>query len=141
MVNTTSTVDTPSLLMRYYSTRVIACQRNLTLTEIKSSVSYRLFQNKKDDDMKNWLPIAATCAIITTTAIADTLQNNLSYAMGYKTGQALKKESVAISAEQFSAGLTAGYQGNPPAVSPADMQAALTTMQKQMADDMKEKFE
>ena len=91
--------------------------------------------------MKHWLPIAATCAIITTAAVADTLQNNLSYAMGYKTGQALKKESVVISAEQFSAGLTAGYQGNPPAVSPADMQAALTTMQKQMADDMKEKFE
>ena len=141
MGNTPSTVATPSLLMRYYSTRVIACQRNLTLTEIKSSVSYRLFQNKKDDDMKHWLPIAATCAIITTTAVADTTQNNLSYAIGYKTGQALQKESVAINTEQFSSGLVAGYQGNPPTVSSTDMQTALTTMQQQMADTMKEKFE
>ena len=67
--------------------------------------------------------------------------NHLSYAMGYKTGEALKAQSVTIDTKQFAQGLEDSYTGNKPRVSDQEMQTVLTNMQKEMMKKMQDKYQ
>ena len=90
----------------------------------------------------------ALMTLSTTLLVASTLataqshsdKDNLSYAMGYRTGQALKAQSIDINTKQFSQGLTAGVTGAKPAVSDADMQQSLMNMQKKMGEKMQQQY-
>ncbi len=94
--------------------------------------------------MKKVLSTVAIGLLCTTFVYAaDTLDNNtakLSYAMGYKTGQAMKTQSITINTKNFTEGLQAGYQGKQSALSEQEMQTVLTSMQKQMVEKMQQKF-
>ena len=94
--------------------------------------------------MKRLLPtftIGLLCCVSVYAATTlNTESEKLSYSMGYKTGQAMKTQSVKINPDDFSVGLSDGYSGKKPALSDADMQATLTAMQKQMVEKMQEKF-
>ncbi len=94
--------------------------------------------------MKKVLPILAISLICATSVYAATSLNTdaekLSYAMGFKTGQAIKTQSVTINTQDFSKGLQDGYTGQKSAMSDADMQTVLTAMQKQMVAKMQQKF-
>ncbi|OGT36719.1 MAG: hypothetical protein A3F12_00350 [Gammaproteobacteria bacterium RIFCSPHIGHO2_12_FULL_38_14] len=71
-------------------------------------------------------------------ATASTTQ---SYAMGYKTGQALKAQSVSIDSNAFTSGLNAGYQGQQPMFSEQVMQSSLADMQTQMVKKMQNQYQ
>jgi len=61
--------------------------------------------------------------------------------MGYKTGQALKAQSVTIHTNNFSKGLQDGYNGKKPIVSEQQMQTALNNMQKEMVKKMQHTYQ
>lgn len=94
--------------------------------------------------MKRLIPvIAATCLAVAITAQAatpTTTTGKLSYAMGYKTGQAMKMRHVTINTNTFATGLRDGYTGKKPLLSQKQIQVVLTNMQKQMMQKMKHKF-
>lgn len=85
--------------------------------------------------------------LITTFSAASLLlclaahADDLSYAMGFKTGQALKTQSVTINPATFSQGLDDGYAGKQPSVSEEKMQIAIINMQNQMAQNMKKQYQ
>lgn len=87
---------------------------------------------------------AATAVTPVKTAVtapaATTNTKTVSYAMGYKTGQAMKAQSVSLSTTDFSQGLQAGYAGEKPRISEQTMQTALTNMQQEMVKKMQNKF-
>lgn len=107
--------------------------------------------------MKRFLTtLSATCLVLSAAALADTSAtatttstattasadtNTVSYALGYKTGEAMKERTVAINTQQFSQGLQDGYTGQKPSVSEADMRTALTNMQQQIVQNMQQKME
>lgn len=99
--------------------------------------------------MKRLLPatVSAACMLLSVATFADippaaapAKTDHLSYAMGFKTGQALKKQSVTINTQSFTEGLHDGYTGKTPAVSEQDMQSALTNMQQEMVKKMQQKY-
>lgn len=94
--------------------------------------------------MKKWLPVIAISAVCAVSYAAPealtTDTGKLSYSMGFKTGQALKAQSVTVDTQDFNQGLMDGYKGAKPQVSDADMQTALTTMQKQMVAKMQQQY-
>lgn len=95
--------------------------------------------------MKKMIPaIAMTACFLTgSTLAATTLTNDtdkLSYSMGYKTGQAMKARNVQVNPNTFAAGLNAGYQGEKPAMTEAQMQSTLAAAQKQMIQKMQQKM-
>lgn len=94
--------------------------------------------------MKRLLPTLAIGLLCTASAYATTTLNSdtekLSYAMGFKTGQAMKAQSVTINTNDFAQGLAAGYTGQKPAITEQVMQTTLTTMQKEMVKKMQEKY-
>lgn len=101
--------------------------------------------------MKRFLPLLSSACLLacvstyaavatTPTASSVTDTSTVSYAMGYKTGQAMKAQSVTLSATDFSQGLQAGYAGTPPRISEDVMQTALTNMQQEMMKKMQEKY-
>lgn len=86
-------------------------------------------------------PTSTTTA--TATSTASTTPDNtktVSYSIGYRTGQAMKTQSIAISTTDFSKGLDDGYAGNKPMISEAVMQTALTNMQQEMMKKMQTKY-
>src|SRR3989338_10596271 len=94
--------------------------------------------------MKRLLPTLAIGLLCTASVYAATSLNTesgkLSYAMGFKTGQAMKTQSVTINTEDFTQGLKDGYTAQKPVISEEDMQTELTTMQKQMVEKMQQKY-
>lgn len=98
--------------------------------------------------MKRLLPatVSAACLLLSVATFADTAPaapaktDHLSYAMGFKTGQALNKQSVTINTHNFTEGLQDGYAGKTPVVSEKDMQVALTNMQQEMVKKMQQKY-
>lgn len=94
--------------------------------------------------MKRLLPTLAITLLCSASVYAATTMNTesekLSYAMGYKTGQAMKAQSVTINTQDFTKGLNDGYTAQKPAISEDEMQTALTMMQKQMVAKMQQKF-
>lgn|SRR3990167_6103823 len=92
--------------------------------------------------MKRLLPTLVVGLLSTVSAYAalNSDTSKVSYAMGYKTGQAMKAQSVVIDTHSFSQGLKTGYLGQQPKMSDQDMQTALTNMQKQMVTKMQQKF-
>ena len=99
--------------------------------------------------MKRLLPaLTGLCLLLSITVYADAPSNTalttdtekLSYAMGYKTGAALKAQSITIDSQQFYQGLDTGYQGKQSAMSDQDMQTVLTNMQQQMAKKMQQQY-
>src|SRR3990167_3664506 len=86
------------------------------------------------------LTVTANAASTDDTVIPSTETGALSYSMGYKTGQALKTQSVTIDPYTFSNGLKAGYQGLKPVISDETMQASLSKMQKQMVQKMQSQY-
>lgn len=92
--------------------------------------------------MRKLLPSMALVLCASTFAASNLTSptDQLSYAIGYKTGQAMKQQSVTINQADFSQGLQAGYTGQQPAVSEENMQTALTNMQQQMAQNMQQKY-
>ncbi len=94
--------------------------------------------------MRKLLP-ALTLSIFCATSVyaaasLNTDSAKLSYAMGFKTGEAMKAHSVTINTQNFSAGLQDGYTGQKPAISDQEMQTLLTAMQKQMVEKMQQKY-
>jgi FKBP-type peptidyl-prolyl cis-trans isomerase FklB len=88
--------------------------------------------------------ISVTCVLSGAAVFAQAKpakMDDLSYAMGFKTGQALKKQSVTISTENFDQGLQDGYTGKKPVVSEQAMQSALTSMQQKMVKKMQAKYQ
>jgi FKBP-type peptidyl-prolyl cis-trans isomerase FklB len=95
--------------------------------------------------MKRLLPatVSAACVLLSVATFAETAPANvdhLSYAIGFKTGQAMKKQSVTINTPNFTEGLQDGYTGKTPVVSEQDMQSALTNMQHEMVKKMQQKY-
>ncbi|OGT39920.1 MAG: hypothetical protein A3E81_02035 [Gammaproteobacteria bacterium RIFCSPHIGHO2_12_FULL_36_30] len=94
--------------------------------------------------MKRLLPtlaITLLCsASIYAAATMNTEADKLSYAMGFKTGQAMKQQSIVINTQDFTQGLQDGYTAQKPAISEDEMQATLTTMQQDMVKKMQQKF-
>ena len=89
------------------------------------------------------LTMSATCLLSSTVFAAASLDSNtgkLSYAMGYRTGQALKAQSITIDQSDFANWLKAGISGATPAVSEKDMQDSLTAMQKQIGEKMQQQY-
>lgn len=62
----------------------------------------------------------------------------LSYTIGYKTGAALKAQSISIDAQDFNQGLQAGYGGGTSSMTDQEMQATLDKMQQQVANNMQQ---
>lgn len=97
---------------------------------------------------KSWLPIVAVglglCAFsslsLCDTPALSTQTDKLSYAVGFKTGEAMKKQSIQVNTQNFMMGLEDGYSGKKPAMSEDDMKASLVAMQKQMVEKMQQKF-
>src|SRR3990167_10287646 len=87
------------------------------------------------------LVLAVSANAASTDAASTSPTSNLSYAMGYKTGQALKAQSIDVDTNGFNDGLKAGYLGKKPAITDQVMQTALTNMQQQMAQKMQSKYE
>jgi len=81
-------------------------------------------------------PFAAT----TTKLTLDTESAKVSYAMGFKTGQAMKARDVTINTADFSQGLEDGYNIKTPAMTEQEMQTVLTAMQKKMVKKMQQKY-
>lgn len=106
---------------------------------------WHFYQNKGLKSMKKLLPalaVSVLCAAsVCATAALSVNSEKLSYAMGYKTGEALKAQSVVIETKNFMQGLQTGYAGEKPALSEQDMQTTLTAMQKQMVEKMQQKYE
>lgn len=96
--------------------------------------------------MKRLLPIAVSTSCImlsavTLAAASPQKMDDLSYAMGFKTGQALHAQTVTINTQNFTQGLDDGYAGKKPAVSEKAMQESLTMMQQKMVKKMQEKYQ
>lgn len=97
--------------------------------------------------MKFLLPTLALTLLCTTSFAAinakpqlDTNTAKLSYAMGFKTGQAMKARDVSINTNDFSQGLSDGYNVKTPAMTEQQMQTVLTNMQKKMVNKMQQKY-
>ncbi len=86
--------------------------------------------------------VMTTAAAATTTAAPLTsYTDQVSYSMGYKTGQAMKARQVTVNTTAFNQGLQAGYQGQTPALTTDQMQAALNKMQTEMMQTMQAQFQ
>ncbi|MCX7120796.1 MAG: FKBP-type peptidyl-prolyl cis-trans isomerase [Gammaproteobacteria bacterium] len=92
--------------------------------------------------MRLLLPTLCAGLLCTASAYAALTSDTskVSYAMGYKTGQAMKAQSVTIDTSAFAQGLQTGYLGQQAKMSDQAMQTALTNMQKQMVGKMQQKF-
>lgn len=94
--------------------------------------------------MKRLLPTLAMTLLCSASVYAATTINTeagkLSYAMGFKTGQAMKQQSIKINTQDFTLGLQDGYTAQKPVISEDEMQTALTTMQQDMVKKMQQKF-
>ena len=78
-------------------------------------------------------------AVSINTEAAD--NTTVSYAMGYKTGQALKTQAVAVDTSAFANGLSTGYSGQKPLFSEQIMQSSLKDMQKQMTEKLQQQYQ
>src|SRR3990167_408509 len=95
--------------------------------------------SKRTGFMKKLVTTFSTaCLLLSAVAWADINENTVSYAMGFKTGQAMKAQSITVNTQRFSQGLQDGYTGKQPSVSEADMQTALTNMQKKVIQNMQQ---
>ena len=103
-----------------------------------------LFYFKGIENMKRLLPVLAIGLLSSVSTYAttnlDTETAKLSYAIGFKTGQAMKSQSVTINTQNFTQGLQDGYAGNKPALSEEAMQTTIAAMQKQMVNKMQQQF-
>ena len=95
--------------------------------------------------MKKCIPvIATTLSIIAGTTLAasnlTSQADKASYAIGYKTGQAMKSRGVEINTDTFAKALAAGYNGKKSQMSEKEMQSTLATMQKEMVTKLKAKI-
>lgn len=96
--------------------------------------------------MKKIIPILVASLVSSTIMAAplpstDNLDSDtakLSYAMGYRTGQAMKAQSITLQPNDFFTGLTDGYKKNKPKLSDSEMQTILINMQKKMVQKMQE---
>ena len=102
---------------------------------------------KRIESMKKLLPTLVLGAICCASAYAATPAapltsdtGKLSYSMGFKTGQAMKTQSITLDTQDFTQCLQDGYQGSKPQIAEADMQTSLTAMQKQMVEKMQQKY-
>lgn len=89
------------------------------------------------------LVVLGSAVLLSSAVFAglSTQTQKLSYTMGYKTGSALKTQSVTIDPAAFSQGLSAGYAGKNSLLSDAQMQSSLQTMQKTLVANMEQKMQ
>lgn len=66
--------------------------------------------------------------------------DKVSYAIGYRTGQAMRQRQVNINPTVFAKALKAGLDGTKPAMTNPEMLSVLKDMQKQMLAKMKAKM-
>ena len=85
--------------------------------------------------------LVATTSAATTAAPLTSFTDQVSYSMGFKTGQAMKTHDITINTNTFSQGLQAGYENQKPALTNAEMQTVLTKMQKDLMEKMKVQFQ
>lgn len=93
--------------------------------------------------MKGWLFTLTVGLFCTMSAYAAQLTSDtgkLSYAIGFKTGQAMKAQSITINTQDFAQGLQDGYTAKQPRMSEQEIQATIKNMQQQMVDKMQQKF-
>lgn len=94
--------------------------------------------------MKHILLPVITAAAVATTAMAQTTmdlkdpKSRASYAIGADIAKSLKRQPFEIDAKALAAGLADGLEGKP-ALTEAEQQEAIGSLQKQMADKMKGK--
>ncbi|MDP1575117.1 MAG: FKBP-type peptidyl-prolyl cis-trans isomerase [Coxiellaceae bacterium] len=90
--------------------------------------------------MKKLVIMSSGVLLATSVFAADltTQTQKLSYTIGYKTGMALKAQSININAQDFNQGLQAGYQGDKSSLTNQEMQSTLETMQKQVSNNMQQ---
>lgn len=87
-----------------------------------------------------WIPLVClTTATTVCAAQLDTQTSKLSYAMGYKTGQAMKQEAVIIDPKDFAIGLEDAYFKHQSKLSENEMQTRLAEMQEGVMQNMQEK--
>lgn len=100
------------------------------------------FIHVKEAVMKK-LVVLGSAVLLSSAVFAglSTQTQKLSYTMGYKTGSALKTQSVTIDPAAFSQGLSAGYAGKNSLLSDAQMQSSLQTMQKTLVANMEQKMQ
>lgn len=77
--------------------------------------------------------LGCTASIFAANTTLTTDAQKLSYTIGYKTGAALKGQSIAINTQDFATGLQAGYSGAQPSLTDQEMQATLSNMQQQVS--------
>lgn len=63
-------------------------------------------------------------------------KDKLSYAMGYTTGQALKKHHIDLNVQAYTSGLQSGVVGSTPSLTPKEMGQTLQNFQKQQIKKM-----
>lgn len=86
--------------------------------------------------------LTGACVLFSIAVSAGTIHqktDNLSYAMGFKMGQALKIQSIAINTQNFKQGLQDGYMGQKPTISKQAMQLALSKMQEETMHRIQQK--
>jgi FKBP-type peptidyl-prolyl cis-trans isomerase FklB len=79
--------------------------------------------------------LLAASAYAATPAISSDM-DKVSYSIGYNLGNTLKQQNVTLNAALVQQGLQDGQTGATPAISQADMQAAMQNFQKQMMQKM-----
>ncbi len=87
--------------------------------------------------------ITLCCTALSTSLLAADLSSSMdqrSYAIGYKTGQAMKARNMVINTATYNSGLQDGYQNKKPALSEKDMQTVLTAMQQEMMQKMQTQY-
>src|SRR3990167_3506192 len=80
-------------------------------------------------------------AVISSNTSLTSYTDQVSYSMGFKTGEAMKKRDVAINTTAFAQGLQAGYQNQKSALTAQQMQTVLTKMQTEMMQKMQQQFQ
>ena len=90
--------------------------------------------------MKNIMIMSGGLLLATAVFAGDlgTQAEKLSYTIGYKTGAALKAQSININTQDFNQGLKAGYQGDKSSLTDQEMQSTLNTMQQQVVNNMQQ---
>lgn len=63
-----------------------------------------------------------------------------SYTLGYKYGESFKKQGMDIAVEEFNAGFRDATGGNAPQMTPEDMNATLSELQKRMVAAQQERL-
>ena len=89
--------------------------------------------------MKKFIATTAIGLLATSVAFAGSMtdKQQLSYTVGYKTGQQLKQNQTKVDSTHFIMGIKDGIDGNKPALTAAQMKQVLQNYQQKMLSKIK----